>query len=173
MAYTKFSVIISIIHIGARKIDHMTWEEKREFAERIISEPIQKKLKRGRRYLYSGFAWLIGGGLAIAIVLILKIFRASFFLPFALFMWVDFSLTDFFRFYTYAVKTVKRESRNRISYREYCRLKKTGELEKWLNEQIPNPLTQSGKKTLSAEEIALLKKIIDEQEKQSTNNDFF
>lgn len=155
-------------------VKDMTEQEKIEFAQNIYSNKCQKALKYGNRYIKSGFIWGIGGAVAIGAVLALNIFRASFFLPLALFMWVDFTGLDLFRGYRAAIRAVKDASYGKVSYREYKKLLKSGELEQWAKgntkgnvvEQQPTtiqPSTQDGGVQLSAEEVAVLKKLMEKQ----------
>ena len=159
---------------------NLTEQEKFEFANNIYSDKSQKQLKYGKRYIISGYIWGIGGALAISIVLILNIFRASFFLPLALFMWVDFTGLDLYRGYRATIRTVKDAGYGKISYREYKQLVKSGELKQWLTgggKVLDSTLSGDAQATihdgsvqLSAEEVAVLKKLMEKQGVTSAYN---
>lgn len=161
----------------------LTQQEKLEFAKKINSNDVQDKLKYGRRYIISGYSWLIGGAVIIGAILISKIITVSFFLPLALLTWLEFSFVDLFRGYKASITAVKDASYDKISYMQYKKLLKTGELATWAEcdaklksgsvadkteqekkdmQKLENVKEQDGV-TLTAEEVAVLRKLIDKK----------
>lgn len=116
--------------------NNLAKQEKVEFAKNIKSEQMQKKLKYGSNYIKSGYFWLVGGGLTIGIILLLDIITPSFFLALALFTWAEFSISDLLRGYKAAIQAVKDSSYGKVSYSQYKKLLKSGEIDEWLKEEI-------------------------------------
>lgn len=150
--------------------NNLTQQEKIEFANNIMSEQTQKKLKYGKRYITSGYFWLVGGAVAIGTILALNIVTTSFFLPLALFTWAEFSIMDLLRGYKAVTKAVKDAGYGKISYRQYKKLLKSGELDRWVKGDTKSRTTVEAKPaqqqegvTLTAEEVAVLKKLMDKK----------
>lgn len=151
--------------------NNLTQQEKIEFANNMMSEQTQKKLKYGKRYIASGYFWLVGGAVAIGTILALNVITAEFFLPLALFTWAEFSIMDLLRGYKAVTKAVKDAGCGKISYRQYKKLLKSGELDRWARGDTKEKTTtattastaQQEGVTLSAEEVAVLKKLVDKK----------
>lgn len=163
----------------------LTEQEKAEFVKKIKSDRIQNNLQYGKRYIISGYSWLVGGAIIIGIILALKVVPVEFFLPLALLTWLECTIFDLFRGYKSSIRAVKDASSGKISYLEYKRLLKSGELEKWAkyddelkssnssNEVVQEKKEKQNKEesqkqeqegvTFTAEEVALLKKLMDKK----------
>lgn len=148
--------------------NNLTQQEKIDFANNIMSEQAQKKLKYGKRYITSGYIWLIGGAVAIGTLLAINIVPASFFLPLALLTWAEASIMDLYRGYKAVNKAVKDAGYGKISYRQYKKLLKSGELDRWAKgdtKTTTNTETTAQQEgvTLSAEEVEVLRKLVDKK----------
>lgn len=171
----------------------LTKEEKIEFVNRLNLKSIQSKLKYGRRYVTSAIFWAIGGVISI-IILALKIITPAFFWPVVLLFWF-FVLEDSLRGIKALIAAIKDASYGKMSYFQYRKLLKSGELGKWAeledkkdseinevtnketNEQeetkeqedvkqenVKNEEAQEQESvTLTAEELAVLKKLMDKK----------
>lgn len=142
---------------------------------------MQDKLKYGRRYIKSGYFWLICGGVVIGTLLALEFLPPSLYLDLALFTWAEFVFFDLFRGYRASIRAVKDSSYGKISYFQYKNLLKSGELDKWeeyaadLEKGNATGKVKQEKKdvqenaqepesvTLTTEEIAVLKKLMDKK----------
>lgn len=155
-------------------VKDMTEQEKIEFAQNIYSDKCQKALKYGKKNIISGCvlgaAWIA----AICVVVAVLPYVPSIFYPLAIFAAGYSTTISVLRGYKTLSKAVKDAGYGKVSYREYKKLLKSGELEQWAKgntkgnvvEQQPTtvqPSTQDGGVQLSAEEVAVLKKLMEKQ----------
>lgn len=147
----------------------LTKEEKIEFVNRLNSKSIQNKLKYGRRYVTSAIFWAICGVISI-VILALKIVTSMFFWPVVLLIWF-FVIEDFLRGIKALIAAIKDASYGKMSYFQYRKLLKSGELGKWEEENIKLETSKvTGKDNKEQEETKEQKEIkeqddIEKQEK--------
>lgn len=155
-------------------VKDMTEQEKIEFAQALSEKNLEKRLKNGRTYIKMGWFWGIGGSAALAAFTLLNIGFMDMFLPMGLATLAIIAVPDLIRGYKTVKNVIREASGGKVSYREYKKLLKSGELEQWAKgntkgnvvEQQPTtiqPSTQDGGVQLSAEEVAVLKKLMEKQ----------
>lgn len=156
-------------------IETMTHEEKKEFAEKMLNGSQGDFLRAQERAIRSNRITTAVFAPILVVAGILMNINLAVFLPAAL---VGGGLIHVFGWLGSRIainRILANAGKGKVTYKEYKQLVKSGELEKWLkgeieqktepviNNQNEENTEQDGSVTLSAEEVAVLKKIMNKK----------